>query len=268
HLRLAVRDRQLRRQLTPDYRLGCKRLLTSSTFYQALSQPHVRLHPNAVSAVRGNEVVGADGTTVPTDVLIEATGFRVGELPLAKGLYGTNGRTLDEAWSGEPQAYMGTTVSGFPNLFLLLGPNLLGGSTSAITVLEAQLTYLIAALAHLDQGGHRALDVRSAAQAAHNTAVHGLQHGRLHQLLLHFHRAEHLRLAMVHRAARAPTEPIRRRRLHLRRTCPAPSPARSDKGSRERRAAMTWCPMPRPHHWELHDHLLPGTGPVRSLPTG
>jgi hypothetical protein len=66
---------------------------------------------------------------------------------------------------------MGTTVSGFPNLFLLLGPNLLGGSTSAITVLEAQLTYLIAALAHLDQGGHRALDVRPAAQAAHNAAV-------------------------------------------------------------------------------------------------
>ncbi|MFH0176133.1 flavin-containing monooxygenase [Streptomyces cacaoi] len=171
HLRLAVPDERLRRQLTPDYRLGCKRLLTSSTFYPALSQPHVRLHPTAVSAVRGNEVVGADGTTVPTDVLIEATGFRVGELPLATTLYGTNGRTLDEAWGGAPQAYLGTTVSGFPNLFLLLGPNLLGGSTSAITVLEAQLTYLVAALAHLDQGGHRALNVRPDAQAAHNTAV-------------------------------------------------------------------------------------------------
>ncbi|MET9890980.1 NAD(P)/FAD-dependent oxidoreductase [Streptomyces sp. NPDC006465] len=171
HLRLAVRDGQLRRQLTPDYRLGCKRLLTSSTFYQALSQPHVRLHPTAVSAVRGNQVVGADGTTVPTDVLIEATGFRVGELPLAKTLYGTNGQALHEAWGGEPQAYLGTTVSGFPNLFLLLGPNLLGGSTSAITVLEAQLAYLTAALAHLDRGGHRVLNVRPAAQAAHNTAV-------------------------------------------------------------------------------------------------
>jgi cation diffusion facilitator CzcD-associated flavoprotein CzcO len=151
--------------------LGCKRLLTSSSFYRALSQPHVRLQPTAVSVVRGNEVVGADGTAVPTDVLIEATGFRVGELPLAKTLYGTNGQTLDEAWGGEPQAYLGTTVSGFPNLFLLLGPNLLGGSTSAITVLEAQLTYLIAALAHLDQGGHRAVNVRPAAQAAYNTAV-------------------------------------------------------------------------------------------------
>ncbi|WP_371674018.1 NAD(P)/FAD-dependent oxidoreductase [Streptomyces sp. NBC_00289] len=171
HLRLAVRDGQLRRHLTPDYRLGCKRLLTSSTFYRALSQPHVRLHPTAVSAVRGNEIVGDDGTTVHTDVLIEATGFHVGELPLAAALHGTNGQTLDEAWGGEPQAYLGTTVSGFPNLFLLLGPNLLGGSTSAITVLEAQLTYLIAAMVYLDQSGHRSLHVRPTAQSAHNTAV-------------------------------------------------------------------------------------------------
>ncbi|MFG2983834.1 flavin-containing monooxygenase [Streptomyces sp. NPDC048258] len=171
HLRLAVPDRTLRRDLTPDYRLGCKRLLTSSTFYPALAQPHVRLHPTAVTAVRGNEVVGADGTAVRTDVLIEATGFRVGQLPLARTLHGTDGRTLDEAWGGRPQAYLGTTVSGFPNLFLLLGPNLLGGSTSAITVLEAQLDYLVSALAHLDRGGHRSLEVHHAAQAAHNASV-------------------------------------------------------------------------------------------------
>lgn len=171
HLRLAVRDRRLRQTLTPHYRLGCKRLLTSSTFYPALAQPNVRLHSTAVTGVHGNEVVGADGTVAQADVLITATGFRIGELPLAQSLYGPNGRTLHEAWNGEPQAYLGTTVSGFPNLFLLLGPNLLGGSTSAITVLEAQLTYVTAALAHLDHGGHRALDVRPAAQTAHNTAV-------------------------------------------------------------------------------------------------
>ncbi|MDH6136217.1 cation diffusion facilitator CzcD-associated flavoprotein CzcO [Kitasatospora sp. MAA4] len=172
HLRLAVRDRQLRQALTPDYRLGCKRLLTSSTFYRALTQPHVHLHPTAVTAVRGNEVVGADGTAAQADVLITATGFRIGEPPLAQNLHGRDGRTLHEAWDGEAQAYLGTTVSGFPNLFLLLGPNLLGGSTSAITVLEAQLAYLTAAMAHLDQvGGHHAVDVRPAAQAAHNTAV-------------------------------------------------------------------------------------------------
>ncbi|MFF2144617.1 flavin-containing monooxygenase [Kitasatospora sp. NPDC058190] len=171
HLRLAVRDRSLREALTPSYRLGCKRLLTSSTFYQAIAQPHVQLHPTAVTAVRGNELVGADGTSARADVLVTATGFRMGELPLARRLYGTGGRTLHDAWGGEPRAYLGTTVSGFPNLFLLLGPNLLGGSTSAITVLEAQLTYLTSALAHLDRWGYRALEVRPAAQAAHNEAV-------------------------------------------------------------------------------------------------
>ncbi|MFD5513790.1 cyclohexanone monooxygenase, partial [Streptomyces sp. NPDC127051] len=151
--------------------LGCKRLLTPSTYYPALSRPHVRLHPTAVSAVRSNEVVGADGTVAETDVLITATGFRVGELPLARTLYGTGGRSLHDAWGGEPQAYLGTTVSGFPNLFLLLGPNLLGGSTSAITVLEAQLTYLTSALTHLDQTGSQALEVRPGVQDAHNSAV-------------------------------------------------------------------------------------------------
>ncbi|MFI9106058.1 flavin-containing monooxygenase [Streptomyces fildesensis] len=171
HLRLAVGDRDLRESLTPDYRLGCKRLLTSSTFYRALAQPHVHLHPTAVTAVHGDEVAGADGTVTQADVLITATGFRIGELPLAQRLYGKDGRTLHETWGGEPQAHLGTTVSGFPNLFLLLGPNLLGGSTSAITVLEAQLSYLTAALTHLDRSGHQVLDVRPAAQAAHNTAV-------------------------------------------------------------------------------------------------
>ncbi|MDH6122317.1 cation diffusion facilitator CzcD-associated flavoprotein CzcO [Kitasatospora sp. GAS204A] len=170
-LQLAVGDPWLRRALTPDYRLGCKRLLTSSTFYRALAQPHVRLHPTAVAAVHGNEIVGADGTAVQADVLITATGFRIGELPLAQSLYGLDGRTLGAVWDGEPQAYLGTTVTGFPNLFLLLGPNLLGGSTSAITVLEAQLSYLTAALAQLDRRGRQALEIDAATQAAHNAAV-------------------------------------------------------------------------------------------------
>lgn len=131
----------------------------------------MRLHATEVSAVRGNEVVGADGTVAETDVLITATGFRVGELPLARTLYGADARTLHDAWGGEPQAYLGTTVSGFPNLFLLLGPNLLGGSTSAVTVLEAQLTYLTTALTHLGQTGNQALEVRPGVQDAHNTSV-------------------------------------------------------------------------------------------------
>ncbi|MEU5418674.1 NAD(P)/FAD-dependent oxidoreductase [Streptomyces sp. NPDC020667] len=172
HLRLAVHDPALRRALTPGYRLGCKRLLTSSTFYPALNRPHVHLHPTAVSAVRGRHIVGADGSRTEADMVIDATGFHVGELPLARGIHGTDGRSLHDTWGKDgPTAYLGTSVSGFPNLFLLLGPNLLSGSTSAITVLEAQLAYVSGALAHLRHGGYASLDVRPAAQARYNAAV-------------------------------------------------------------------------------------------------
>ena len=171
HLRIAVRDPQLRRALTPDYRLGCKRLLTSSTYYPALAQPHVHLHPTAVTAAGKDHVIGADGTIVQADALIMATGFHIGELPLARDTYGADGRSLHERWGEEPEAYLGTSVAGFPNLFLLLGPNLLTGSTSTITVLEAQLDYLSNALTHLRRGGHASLDVTPAIQAQYNAAV-------------------------------------------------------------------------------------------------
>lgn len=171
HLHLAVRDRRLRQALTPHYTLGCKRLLTSSTYYPALAKPHVHLHPTAVSAARGNRLIGADGAQAEADVVVLATGFHIGELPLARRVHGTGGLTLHETWAEGPAAYLGTTVSGFPNLFLLLGPNILSGSTSAITVLEAQLTYLCAALTHRRQGGYTAVDVKPAVQAAYNTAL-------------------------------------------------------------------------------------------------
>nr|WP_229914061.1 NAD(P)/FAD-dependent oxidoreductase [Streptomyces capitiformicae] len=172
HLRRAVRDPGLRRALTPDYRLGCKRLLTSSTYYPALSRPHVRLHPTALAEVDGNRVIGADGSEAEADVIVLATGFHVGELPLARNVHGTHGRTLRDTWDGDgPQAYLGTSVSGFPNLFLLLGPNVLTGSTSTVTVVEGQLAHLTAALAHLRTAGKASLDLRPAVQARFNAAV-------------------------------------------------------------------------------------------------
>ncbi|HWG22484.1 NAD(P)/FAD-dependent oxidoreductase [Actinospica sp.] len=171
HLRLAIRDPQLRHALTPDHRLGCKRLLTSSTYYPALARPHVHLHPTAVTAVREDRVIGADGTSVEADVLIFATGFHIGQLPLAPDTYGTDGRSLHETWGEEPEAYLGTSVAGFPNLFLLLGPNVLSGAASAITVLEAQLNYLSSALTHLTSGSYDWLDVKPTAQTQYNTAL-------------------------------------------------------------------------------------------------
>ncbi|MBD0742792.1 NAD(P)/FAD-dependent oxidoreductase [Streptomyces sp. CBMA152] len=169
HLRFAVRDRRLRKALTPDHTIGCKRLLSSSTYYPALAKPHVHLHSTAVSAVRGSQLIGTDGSLAEVDAVVLATGFHIGELPLARSVHGVDGRTLHDAWRHGREAYLGTTVSGFPNLFLLLGPNLLTGASSAITVLEAQLTYLCAAVHHLS--GVTSMDITPAAQAQYNAEV-------------------------------------------------------------------------------------------------
>lgn len=171
HLRSSVRDPALRRALAPGYRLGVRRLITSSTYYTALGRPNVALHPTRVTAVEGSEVIGADGSRTAADVIVLATGYRIGDLPLAAHLHGTDG-TLAQTWADNRRAYLGTSVSGYPNLFLLLGPNLLNGTIAVPTVLEAQLRYVTAALTHLRAGGAAALDVRPEAEAAHQRALH------------------------------------------------------------------------------------------------
>lgn len=261
HLRLAVRDRALRQALTPDYRLGCKRLLTSSTFYPALTQPHVHLHPTAVSAVRGRSVIGADGTGTEADVLITATGFRIGELPLARSVHGVNAGTLHETWDEDgPQAYLGTSISGFPNLFLLLGPNLLVSSTSAISVLEAQLTYLCAALKHLRLGGYTSMDVRPAAQAAYNTSVQEALRTTVYNVggcsSYYFTPSGRNTFCWPWSTGRLrpSAQPLRRQRLHLPRTrhpgAGAPGGrGRQLSGGRGRNHRMTRGRRPRPQRY-------------------
>ncbi|WP_171163451.1 NAD(P)/FAD-dependent oxidoreductase [Streptomyces sp. I05A-00742] len=172
HLRRSVPDGALRRALTPRYRLGGRRLITSDTYYPALTRPNVRLRPTRVTAVEGSHVIGADGTRTPADVIVLATGYHIGELPLARRLHGTDGSPLARTWAGDRRAYLGTSVSGYPNLFLLIGPNLLSGTTAVPTVLEAQLRYITAALAHLRSSGCAALDVKPETEAAHHRALH------------------------------------------------------------------------------------------------
>ncbi|MER6073657.1 NAD(P)/FAD-dependent oxidoreductase [Streptomyces sp. NPDC001817] len=171
HLRTSVRDRVLRRALTPEYRFGGRRLITSSTYYPALTRANVRLHPTRVAAVKGSDVIGADGTLTRADIIILATGYHIGDIPLAAHLHGTEG-TLAQTWADNRRAYLGTSVSGYPNLFLLIGPNLLSGTTAVPTVLEAQLRYVTTALNHLRTSGAFALDVKPEAEAAHQQALH------------------------------------------------------------------------------------------------
>lgn len=171
HLRATVKDVRLRRALTPDYTLGCKRLLLSNTYYPALTRPNVTVHVTAVEAIGGSRVVGADGSGAAVDTIILGTGFHILDMPVARRVFDADGASLDDHWKGSPDAYLGTTVSGFPNAFALLGPHLGTGHSSAFMVLEAQLAYLRRAVRHFRSAGWTAMDVRPEVQAAFNAEV-------------------------------------------------------------------------------------------------
>jgi cation diffusion facilitator CzcD-associated flavoprotein CzcO len=165
-----VPDPVLRARLTPDYAIGCKRVIVSDDYLPALTRPNVEVVASPVAEVRAHSVVDADGGEHEVDAIVYGTGFRVMDLPLAHRLTGREGRTLHEEWArGGTQAHRGTTVAGFPNLFLLLGPNTVLGHTSVVIMIEAQIRYVVAALAAMDRAG--ALEVCRPAQAAYNAQL-------------------------------------------------------------------------------------------------
>lgn len=165
HLRHQVRDPALRRALTPSYALGCKRLLLSDDYYPALTQPNVEVVTSPVSEIGPRTITTADGRTHDIDVLVLATGFRVTDPILAPLVVGRGGASLADAWQGSPKAYMGTTVAGFPNLFMLMGPNTGLGHSSVILMAEAQFEHVLGVLLLAESRGVRALDPRAEAQA-------------------------------------------------------------------------------------------------------
>jgi cation diffusion facilitator CzcD-associated flavoprotein CzcO len=166
-----VADPELRRKLTPDYAPGCKRILLSRRFYPAIQRPNVDLVTEAVREVRGRSVITASGAEHEVDTIIFGTGFHVTDIPIAKQIRGLDGRTLQDTWAGSPQAHRGTAVTGFPNLFLLLGPNTGLGHTSVVLMAEAQVDYVVGALREMDRRHVPALNVQARAQAAWNERV-------------------------------------------------------------------------------------------------
>jgi cation diffusion facilitator CzcD-associated flavoprotein CzcO len=148
HLRRSVPDPRLRATLTPDYTMGCKRVLRSDDYLPALTRPNVDVVTSGIREVRPQGIVTADGVEHPADTIIFGTGFHATDAPIAERIRGRGGRTLAEVWQGSPRAYLGTSVSGFPNLFLLLGPNTGLGHTSVVYIMESQLPYVLGALRH------------------------------------------------------------------------------------------------------------------------
>ena len=170
-LRTQIADPGLRSKCVPDYVMGCKRVLFSNDWYPALARPNVELVTDPIDRIVADGVVTADGTARPADVIVYGTGFNTLDFLAPMRVTGLDGRGLDEAWRAGAEAYLGISVAGFPNFFMLYGPNTNLGGNSILYMLEGQIGYVAGALRALDAGGLDWIDVRPEVQRAFNAWV-------------------------------------------------------------------------------------------------
>ncbi len=169
-MRKQLQDPEVRRKAWPDYPFGCKRILFSSDYLPALQRPDVELVTDEISRITGAGVLTADGREREVDCIVYGTGFRSHDFVVPMEVTGTGGRELQEAWSRGADAHLGIAVSGFPNMFMLYGPNTNLGVGSIIVMIEAQVRYAIDALLTARRSG-AALDVRPEVQSASSERV-------------------------------------------------------------------------------------------------
>ena len=168
HMASQISDPELLEKVTPDYTIGCKRILPSNRWYRALSQPNVELLTGGVDKVTRNSVISGDGEEREVDAIIFGTGFQVTDMPVGRMVRGPGGKTLDEVWHGSPKAHLGAAMPGFPNLFVLLGPNTGLGHSSMVYMIESQVAYVLDALRYMDRHGADTVQVRADAAERYN----------------------------------------------------------------------------------------------------
>lgn len=171
-VRRQISDRSLRRKVTPNYGIGCKRMLISNNYYPALDKPHVDLVTDGISRVTADGIVTTDGTERKVDAIVVATGFHVTDSPTFAGIFGKDGRSLAEVFDESGmQGYKGSTVAGFPNMFFLVGPNTGLGHTSMVYMIESQLHYLVDAIRTIDRNRIGTVEVREDVQDEYNRSL-------------------------------------------------------------------------------------------------
>jgi cation diffusion facilitator CzcD-associated flavoprotein CzcO len=171
HLRNSVSDPALRERLTPTYQIGCKRVLLSNDYLQALCRPNVEVVSEAITELREGSVLTADAREREVDALVFCTGFRTTDLLSPVHFTGRNGVALNDAWRSGAEAFRGVTVAGFPNLFLLIGPNSRVGYNSIVFMIEAQTHYIIECLKLMRRNGSVSIEARPEEQARFNVRV-------------------------------------------------------------------------------------------------
>lgn len=169
HLEAAVQDPELREELWPDYPIGCKRIIIADTFYPAMVRDNVHLVTDKIEGIEPTGVRTADGVLHEVDVIVYATGFETLSFNAAMPIIGRDGVALGDAWRDGPQAYLGVSVSGFPNFFMLYGPNTNLGHSSIIAMLECQYGYVLQGLAVVEK--ETAIDLRPEVQERFNVAL-------------------------------------------------------------------------------------------------
>ncbi|HEV7854926.1 MAG TPA: NAD(P)/FAD-dependent oxidoreductase [Mycobacterium sp.] len=168
-IRTEIKDPELRRKVTPDFRIGCKRMLIANDWYPTLDRAHVELVTDGISEVDGRRIVSKDGTAREVDALIVATGFHVTDSPMFDVVCGSDGRSLSQTFADKGmRAFKGTTIAGFPNMFVLVGPNVGLGHTSMVYMIESQIHYVVDALTTMKRRGIARVDVRRDVQDAYN----------------------------------------------------------------------------------------------------
>lgn len=171
HIRRQISDPELVAKVTPDYTLGCKRILPSNRWYRALDEPNVELVTTGIDEVREHSIVDRNGVEREVDAIIFGTGFHVTDIPVAHQVRGREGKLISDVWQGSPRAYLGTAIPGFPNLFLLLGPNTALGHSSMIYMIESQVEHVVRAIQAVQRTGARTVEVRPQVHAAFNREV-------------------------------------------------------------------------------------------------
>jgi cation diffusion facilitator CzcD-associated flavoprotein CzcO len=171
HLKDSVADPLLREKLTPNYKIGCKRVLISNDFYPAVCRENVEVVTDAIDRIEPRGLRTRDGRLREVDAILYGTGFTPTDYLSPIQIVGTGGRELNATWKHVPEAYLGITVTGYPNLFLLMGPNTGLGHNSMIFMIEAQARYALQAIQTLREGKLRAIEVRASVQADFNNVL-------------------------------------------------------------------------------------------------
>ncbi|MBW0448195.1 NAD(P)/FAD-dependent oxidoreductase [bacterium M00.F.Ca.ET.228.01.1.1] len=171
HLRRQVRDPQLRATLTPDYTMGCKRVLISNDYYPALTRANVEVTTSSIARIEDDAVITSDGVRHPADCLIFGTGFQVAD-PFPRGVVlGRGGVDIVDTWRDGAHAYLGTTLPGYPNFFMIVGPNTGLGHNSMVFMIESQVEYILRALKTMQSQRAEAIEVRPQVEHAYNQQI-------------------------------------------------------------------------------------------------